>query len=52
MIYLVLSTFVVYFGYLVVFVYFGNAVSVSSAIITPFLEKWPTFEIGIFLIYV
>ena len=30
--------FVVYFGYLVVFVCIGNAVSVSSAIITPFFE--------------
>ena len=51
-IYLVLCTFAVYFGYLVLLSTFGNAVSVSLAIITPFLERWFTFEIGIFLIYV
>ena len=31
---------------------FGNAVSVSSAKIAPFFERWFTFEIWIFLIYV
>ena len=51
-VYLVLCTFVVCSGYLVVFVYIWQrcAVSVSSAIITPFFERWFTFEIWVFFL--
>ena len=52
LIYLVLCTFVVYFGYLAVFSTFGNTVSVSSAIVTPFFERWFTFKLWVFLLYV
>ena len=52
MICLVLYTFVVYFGYRVFLSTFGNAMSVFLTIITPILERWFTFEVGIFLVYV
>ena len=52
MICLVFCTFVVYFSYLSVLSTFGNTVSVFSAIVTPFFERWFTFKIWVFLVYV
>ena len=52
MIYLVLCIFVVYLVILLFLSTFGNTMSVSSAIITPFFERWFAFEIRVILIYV
>ena len=50
MIYLVLCAFEVYLTVLLFLSTIGNTVSVSSAIITPFLERWFTFKVWVLFI--
>ena len=50
MIYLVLCAFEVYSDCLDVFVYIRKSVSVSSAIFTPFFERWFAFKFWMFFV--